>query len=311
MNPDKIKGVLLGVALGDALGAPHEFKYTSNLRYTGKLEYHVKMFNRFKKEETVYPIGSITDDTYMTITLAKQLIVDNGFNEDNIILAYEKFTTQCKMLGTNTRELFKGVTTVKGFRNRHAKKFSVPQEEWTQSNGSLMRCTPLMIFADYTNLKKDIALSNPHPVNLEAGLIYTYVLKRLTENQGVPTIDELFKYTTRPEIIQVLTDVKNKTVRDVAPKAVKGWVCTALWCALYSIYHIDKITDAFKFFIDMKGDTDTNSAILGGLFGAKYGFNKLYEEQGENIDVLVVGNPILNDIDTVSNKLYDLYLLKK
>lgn len=38
MYEDKISGTLIGLAVGDALGVPHEFKSQRNKIYTGKLE---------------------------------------------------------------------------------------------------------------------------------------------------------------------------------------------------------------------------------------------------------------------------------
>ncbi|HLX54629.1 MAG TPA: ADP-ribosylglycohydrolase family protein, partial [Aquella sp.] len=138
------------------MGAPHEFKY-NKYTYTGDLEHPVRLFNRFHGE-TIFPIGSVTDDTVMTFTLANQIVSDQGYNEDNIILAYERWANSTKMLGKNTRQLFKGVSTVKGFRGRWHKKFDLPIEEWTQSNGSLMRCSPFVIFKDYHEIIKDAKL---------------------------------------------------------------------------------------------------------------------------------------------------------
>ena len=134
MNPDKIKGMLIGLSLGDALGAPHEFKYQKD-EYTGELIYQLRLFNRFHGE-TLFYVGSVTDDTEMTLTLANQIIKDKDYNRNNVILAYEEWAKNSKMLGKNTRALFKGVKTVKGYEGRYNKIFSVPMEEWTQSNGS-------------------------------------------------------------------------------------------------------------------------------------------------------------------------------
>src|SRR6266496_3416945 len=156
---DKIKGMLIGLALGDALGAPHEFKYNNSLEYTGKLIHKVRLFDRFHGD-TIFEVGSVTDDTQMTLVLANQMIADGGYNRENMILAYEKWAATSKMMGKNTRELFKGVKTVKGYQNRYNKKFSAPENEWTQSNGSLMRCSPLVIFNDFNNFITDCSLSN-------------------------------------------------------------------------------------------------------------------------------------------------------
>jgi len=317
MNPDKIKGIFIGLALGDALGAPHEFNYQHN-EYTGKLIHEVKLFNRFHGE-TVFNVGSVTDDTQMTLTLANQIIRDNYlsevpiYNKNNVILAYEEWATHGKMLGKNTRALFKNIKTVKGYEGRYNKIFSTSKEEWTQSNGSLMRCTPLVIYPDFNPLIIDTALTNPHPVNKDCGIIYSYILKLLSVGRQLPLIDELINYTREQAIIDAITDVKNKVLRDVSPKNVKGWVVTAFYCALYSIYNIDGINEAFKIFITMKGDTDTNGAILGALYGAKLGYNKLYENviNKDNIDILLSNNTILNNIDDISDKLLKIYSLRK
>lgn len=318
MNPDKIKGMLMAVALGDALGAPHEFNYQHN-EYTGKLIHEVKLFNRFHGE-TNFGIGSITDDTQMTLTLANQIIKDNFdstghliqgepiYNKNNVVLAYENWAKTSKMLGKNTRALFKGVVTVKGYENRYNKIFSSPVEEWTQSNGSLMRCSPLIIYPTFNALIIDTAISNPHPVNRDCGIIYTYILKMLANDKQLPPIEELLNYTREKVIIDAILDVRNKVVRDIALKSVRGWVVTAFYCALYSIYHIPNINEAFRIFIIMKGDTDTNAAILGALYGAKLGFDKLYNDEinRENIDIIIKNNSILNNIDDISEKLFKI-----
>ena len=314
MNSDKIKGILIGVALGDALGAPHEFKYQDNI-YTGELIYEVKLFNRFHGE-TLFNIGSVTDDTQMTLTLANQIIKDNInstssiYNKNNVILAYEEWATTGKMLGKNTRALFKNVKTVKGYENRYNKIFTTtPKEEWTQSNGSLMRCTPLIVYPDFNPLIIDTSLTNPHPINKDCSIIYTYILKLLAVGKQLPLIDDLIRYTKEKAIIDAILDVKHKILRNISDKNVKGWVVTALYCALYSIYNIQSINEAFKLFIEMKGDTDTNAAILGALYGAKLGFIQLNEDpvNNKNIQILLSNNNILNNIDDISNNLFKIY----
>ena len=137
-------------------------------------------------------------------------------------------------------------------------------------------------------------------------------MKSLADKNELPDIDSLFKYTKSVDIILVLQDVKNKVIRDIAPKKVKGWVITAFYCALYSIYNIEDVDVAFSFFITKKGDTDTNAAILGALYGAKLGYIKLYELCKDNIDILLQNNLILKDVDGISNELYNIYeMLRK
>jgi len=308
MNVDKLKGMLVGVALGDALGLPHEQRYATPI-YTGKLQYETKVFNRFRGE-TIYPIGSVSDDTEMTLALARQIGRDQGYNEHNVILAYQQFASNCPMLGNNTRELFKGISTVKGYQKRYQKKFgsTVTSESWTQSNGSLMRCSPLVVFKEYQELLCDTALTNPHPVNLECGLIYLSLLKQLINDSSLPPLETILSKCKQPDVQQVIADVKNKIIRDVKQKELKGWVCTTLYCALYSIYYFEQFELALEFVITQKGDTDTNASVTAALFGAKHGFEQLAKEQQDNIDRVIQINHSLADLDLISNNLYNVYL---
>ena len=303
MYSNKIKGMLTGVALGDALGAPHEFS-RSKLIFKGELIYPITITSRFHGIIT-YPVGTVTDDTQMTLALARQISIDGKYNENNVILAYERFAKDCKFCGKNTRNLFKGVVTTSGYRNRYSKFFTTPMDEWTQSNGSLMRCSPLVVFPGYEDLISDTKLSNPHPNNIECAILYMYVLKSLLIKDQPPELEELFKYCKQPDVISLLNDVKNKKERDIAPKSIKGWICTSLYCALYSVYNVTDITTAFDKYIKCGGDTDTNAAIIGSLYGAKLGYTQLKEvyDRTDNINILFTTNQILNDIDEISNIL--------
>lgn len=58
---DKIRGMFMCMFLGDALGAPHEFRCNSNTPYTGKLEFTAFRTSRFqgKKELVVVQVSII------------------------------------------------------------------------------------------------------------------------------------------------------------------------------------------------------------------------------------------------------------
>ena len=71
MSQDKIRGMLWGVALGDALGSPFE-KYKTGIPLS---QYNGKLIHNTGK----YPPGKVTDDTEMTLTLARYLITPNFF----------------------------------------------------------------------------------------------------------------------------------------------------------------------------------------------------------------------------------------
>ena len=57
LSKDKFNGMILGGALGDALGAPHEFIRQRKTKYTGILQYQPSSYNTFTQDETFYDIG--------------------------------------------------------------------------------------------------------------------------------------------------------------------------------------------------------------------------------------------------------------
>ena len=67
---DKLRGAFYGLALGDALGGPHEFRTGTKLeRYSGRLEFPLVSASRWQGRRS-NPPGSVTDDTEMTLTAA-------------------------------------------------------------------------------------------------------------------------------------------------------------------------------------------------------------------------------------------------
>lgn len=323
ITKDRIKGMFEGLALGDALGVPHEFRYNRNIAYTGVIEYRPRYISRF--QGTRYTeIGQCSDDTEMTLILARSLLKNKGYKKDDIILDYEQWANSTFMLGKNTRALFCGVKTVAGYQKRYDKIFSNDTDKWTQSNGSLMRCSPLALLSGYNEVIEDCKLTNPHPVNLDANIIYITTLRYLLQGYNISEIYPLIKDNVQTEPVrEVLKQAENATFRDVNEKEVKGWVVNALYCAMMSITHFDNYKDAIDWVIRLGGDTDTNAAIAGALLGAKHGHtglisNPITERNLEKVlkcdtsksDLYRPPEYTLYDIDDLVEGLYDVFVTK-
>jgi len=226
MNTDEIKGMFAAFALCDALGSPNEFHRSSSNAYTGKLEFQAFRFNRFEKETIYYDVGGVTDDTEMTLALLAT-IEDGEYSRDSALAAYLKWANSgCPHLGKNTRVLFKGVKTVRGYTNRYNKML---QGEISQSNGSLIRCSPLILVHDWqTAAIEDCNLSNPNPINRGCSLIYLSWLYDILHRRDVDT--DYFFLEIEEEALTTIQDVLQEKDRDVSDRD-KGWVLHAIWCA--------------------------------------------------------------------------------
>lgn len=289
---DKVAGCLMGCALGDALGVPHEFRFHKNNVYTGLLyivpEYHFQYVHR--KDV----IGQYSDDTEMTICTIRSLMGSHGvYDRDTTIKTYIRWAKKAKAMGTNTRALFKFQSkgTVKGYENRYKKMFeSKPENEWTQSNRSLMRCSILSFFGEDIIIE-DCKLTNPHPINIDSNRLYFFLIRSSSENKGkIATIREVKKMRLHVDVFKVFVNAISSKIpsRDVKGKT-KGWVLHALYCACWAWYRATSYQDGIDTIIRLGGDTDTNAAIAGGLLGAKFGLSKMKEEDRtiKNIEVLL------------------------
>jgi len=101
ITKSKIRGMLLGVCIGDAFGAPFESKPFEIVKQIKKIENYRS--GRMGK-------GCFTDDGQLTIAVAKALISANGFDMDEIanqhVVAYKDTVSGW---GSTTREAIKKI----------------------------------------------------------------------------------------------------------------------------------------------------------------------------------------------------------
>ncbi len=278
MNEDRIKGMLYGVCLGDALGVPFEFRFNKK-KYTGNLADNcLERKTRFGAD-VIFDYGQVSDDSEMTIILANH-ISKYDFDKETLILEYMEWANGTNTLGNNTRLLFKNIKTLKGYNAHYLK-----MDPNNQSNGCLMRCTPLALI-DEKYWKEECKITNPHPICIEVNNIYLSMIRYALLNKSKKSIIKLgLNKCIKKEIKTVFQDAIEKKERDIDTN--KGWILHAFYCAIYSFIHFENYTDAMFWIMSKKGDTDTNGAIAGGLLGAYYGYDELYKEQEDNIDIMI------------------------
>lgn len=282
---DRVRGMLWCHAVGDALGAPYEFRraapdpsdvemdsFTISRRYQGNLEVDA---------------GSTTDDSEMTIACARGLLAWAEETDAMVASApgsypglknpvveflagsYIRWAAHCSAMGRNTRRLFKGIKTIRGFRDRHEVRFfaSPDRRSPVRPNGALMRCSPLAVLPPSTMdvfAETDCWLTNPNRVSVDACLVYLHTLRGiLSGDEPGDAVEAMFEYFVehdrleyprggsgvRPGFSTYVDEVPPRawdpevaeTVRhawysdeprpEVGVKATKGFILHALWCA--------------------------------------------------------------------------------
>ena len=270
---ERAGGALWGQAVGDALGTTVEFCSAARLATRTQDAWPREIIGQ--GPFGVAP-GQVTDDTELALSLARSLVKQGRYDEEDVAGAYVRWRRSDPFdCGMATDQAFgRSVALGPGLAGRLRARANAK----TQANGSLMRCSPLGVFgatlprAELATLAAaDSTLSHPDPVCRAACAVY------------VTTIADAIATGANGEALyaRALRFAGDSPVRDTLEAAAhrlpasdgetQGWVRIALQ---HAFFHLKSATDfeaALVKTIWQGGDTDTNAAITGALLGAVLG----------------------------------------
>lgn len=287
MNADinKIKAVILGHAIGDALGVPVEFKSRESLK-----KHPVKNMREYGTYDV--PAGAWSDDTSMSLA-ALDVIADGKVDWDAVMLGFGEWYYRDKY--TPTEKMFDvGNTCARAINNYFLGKKPVEECGLTEGkfngNGSLMRIHPFSLMAYYTNgmraefepfIEKASALTHAHERSKLACKIYTLVLFHLLDNPSKDSIKlalcEASKQYTSSSEYGTYKRIFAPDFEKLPESEIKstGYVVDTLEAVLWCLLTTDSYKECVLKAVNLGDDTDTVGAIAGGLAGALYGYDAL------------------------------------
>lgn len=275
---DRVEGVLLGTAAGDALGAPYEFQPPRGP------ELLVEMVGGGAWEP-----GEWTDDTAMAIAIAEVAAtgadVRDAATQDAIVARWHEWSLGAKDVGIQTRQVLNMAADggISASRARAAAEAVHRQTGRSGGNGSLMRTAPVALaYLDDEEAMVEAAraisgLTHYDPDAADATVLWCCAIRhavlttKLDVRIGLDHIgsDRRNLWSERIEHAEASrpADIPNN-----------GWVVAAFqaaWSAISSTAadgfgpeHLRRGLDAA---VRAGFDTDTVAAIAGGLLGAAYG----------------------------------------
>ena len=261
----RAQGCLLGQLTGDALGSAVEFQTEARIARG-----HPNGVTQLTDGGTWNLIaGQPTDDSEMALALARSLVKESGFNARAVSAAY---------VGWRQSGPFDiGGTTASGIESLAAGRIASSDG---QSNGALMRVSPIGVFAagDPTLAARlaseDARLTHPHPVCRAASAAYAAAIAvgiagaREEEMWAVAHAHAGSDFGGE-EVRRRLLDARRIGPSDY--QGQMGWVLTALQNAFHCLMSGTSFADAVCTTVARGGDTDTNAAICGALIGARQG----------------------------------------
>lgn len=286
---EKIKAVVIGHAVGDALGVPVEF--------CSREELNDKPITEMVGYGS-YPVppGAWSDDTSMSVAALDSLA--NGSIDFEEIM--DNFVKWCSCDDyTPTGEMFDiGRTCLTAIRkyltndNLSAVESGL-NDEYSNGNGSLMRIHPFALMAHYNRkahseweefIENASSLTHAHERSKLACKIYTLVLFHLLDD---PNKDSVALALRRAECHYRDSEECNHYIRlfdggffKTTEKEIRstGYVVDTLEAALWCLMTTNTYAECVLKAVNLGDDTDTVAAVAGGLAGALYGYDSIPQD---------------------------------
>jgi ADP-ribosyl-[dinitrogen reductase] hydrolase len=283
----RILGGLWGVAVGDALGVPVEFR--SRKDREGDPVADLRGYGTHNQ-----PPGTWSDDTSLSLCTIDTLL-HNG--EDYQTLGQSFVRWLDAEIWTPHGAVFDvGNTTADAIRRlaRGVPPFEAGRDdELSNGNGSLMRILPVAIWfagrqtADAIEAAHRFsALTHRHPRSQVGCAIFCLVVRRLLAGlDAVSAIDDAWKdvsdYTNAEPFASELraysrispaSSLKGLRVAEIRGS---GYVVDALEASLWCLLNTKSFKQAVLRAVNLGDDTDTSGAITGALAGIRYGLDAI------------------------------------
>jgi len=281
-----IKSALFGLAVGDALGVPVEFKSRSTISQnpvTDMIGYG--SYN--------LPPGTWSDDTSLALCLAEALTQE--FDLHTIGQNFIKWYQECYW--TPRGNVFDiGIATQQAIsRLMEGKKPASAggSDEYSNGNGSLMRILPLLFYIEgkpiqerYDITKQVSSITHGHIRSVIACFYYLefarHILlgKNKLETYTILQTDithYLTELSVRQKEIDYFDRLLNNNIQDLTEDDIKssGYVVHTLEASIWCLLTTDNYKDAVLKAVNLGEDTDTTGAVTGGLAGLLYGLDAI------------------------------------
>ncbi|MEJ7592076.1 MAG: ADP-ribosylglycohydrolase family protein [Planctomycetaceae bacterium] len=283
---DRCRGTLIGLAVGDALGAAVEFRSPGSF---------VPVTNYRDGGPHGLDAGEWTDDTSMALALADS-IAKAGWNLNDQADRYVEWWKTGKY-SVNGRCFDIGITTRSALGNYVAKKDALTsgdRSDRASGNGSIMRLAPVpMRFGHLYSSQLDelsrLAEESSVPTHaseqcVSACRYLATVLAALIHGEDrdavlSPDWKPLQRLNDIKPLHPLIQEIAQGSFRQKQPPAIQGsgWVVKSLEASLWAFHNAESFEDAVLKAVNLGDDADTTGAICGQLAGAFWGESGISE----------------------------------
>lgn len=321
---DKIYGCFLGLAVGDALGAPVEFLTLSEIQR----EYGPNGITDFMPWDQ-HPPGSYTDDTQMSLATAQGILDFFSQDKKNPVklfrdpreAVYNQYLKWLKTQSNPEDRRRPGITCLQALSTGKMGDYRTPLNT-SKGCGAVMRSAPLgLVFEDqlafYFGTETGVLTHGSPAGYFSAGfhsLLISLLLQGNSMEQAVQTAaqfelaSKLHPYASLLETWAKIKEAVELAKTSLPPeKAIEqigeGWTGhEALAISLYCCLKFpESWSCAVLAAVNHSGDSDSTGSITGGLQGVRLGLKRIPEKWVHQVENS-------KEIQKIAEAFYKLYL---
>lgn len=300
---ERYQGCMLGLAVGDAIGAQVEFMRP------GDFEPVVDMVGG-----GVFglPAGAFTDDTSMALCLAQSLIERNGFDPIDQMQRYLRWMREGYMSSTG-RAFDVGGTCADAILRFEATRMPYPgsTNPVRAGNGSIMRLAPVPLFfardpEKAVEMSAASSCTTHGALNAVDGCRYLGALI-VGAVRGASKQELLSaQYTPAPglweraPLADAIRNIAEGSFAAKEPPDIRGtgYVVDSLEAALWAFHRANSFEEGLMLAVNLGDDADTTAAVYGQLAGAFYGVSAIPQRFRDQL--------VMRDlIEELAGKLYE------
>ena len=275
----RLQGMFIGLAVGDALGAPVEFMTPGRFEpVTGMRGYGTHNL----------PPGYWTDDTSMALCLADSLLQEHRYDSFDVMNRYQRWAAEGYRSSTGVCfDIGNQISSSLADYEQHSWVPAAAERTTAAGNGSIMRLAPVVMAA--VAVGQDAAGAK-HLARISARETH-YSVK--TEDATEVFGEMLFRAVTartKSEILPTggVSEMIERMVRGAGGLSAEevepsGYVLSTLQMAVWAFVTTDSFADGALACVNSGGDSDTVAAVYGQLAGAYYGLEGIPADWREEL----------------------------
>jgi ADP-ribosyl-[dinitrogen reductase] hydrolase len=262
---DRSLGALLGLAVGDALGAAAEGKQRDSYPRISELG---------PSEPHGLAAGEWTDDTAMAICLAESLLACGGLDQRDLLDRFVRWLRLGENACGGRAAGISPTTRVTLEEFERSGRLDAADAARNAGNGCIMRLAPVAIFhrrdviAARACAELQARVTHTAEEAVAAAAMLAELLVAALESGDPARVAVVASRTAHPALVRVVEGGRTKQREEIssAPRAVDT-LEAALWC----LVRADSFEAAVGEAVNLGGDTDTIGAVTGQLAGAVFG----------------------------------------